>query len=96
MIEYVECLQMVELKRFIEDEKTPALLAAYGRLLISGDSKDLRRCQAAEMIQDRLHGRPKQSTEVSGKDGQPLMPSNVIVANQQDISKFNDFIESIK
>lgn len=69
LLEYIECLPVEDLKEFIKDESIPVIVQAYGRLLLSGDQKELRRVQGAEMINDRLHGKPKQATEITGKDG---------------------------
>ena len=73
LLEYIECLAVEDLKEFIKDESIPVIVQAYGRLLLSGDPKELRRVQGAEMINDRLHGKPKQATEVTGKDGGNLV-----------------------
>ena len=72
LLEYIECLAVEDLKEFIKDESIPVIVQAYGRLLLSGDPKELRRVQGAELINDRLHGRPKQATEITGKDGSNL------------------------
>jgi len=72
MLQYIECLAVEDLRNFIKDENIPVIIQAYGRLLLSGDPKELRRVQGAELINDRLHGRPKQATEITGKDGNSL------------------------
>ena len=72
MLQYIECLAVEDLKNFIKDPNIPVIIQAYGRLLLSGDPKELRRVQGAELINDRLHGRPKQATEITGKDGSNL------------------------
>ena len=72
MLQYIECLPVEDLKNFIKDPNIPVIIQAYGRLLLSGDPKELRRVQGAELINDRLHGRPKQATEITGKDGDSL------------------------
>ena len=72
MLQYIECLAVEDLKNFIKDPNIPVIIQAYGRLLLSGDPKELRRVQGAELINDRLHGRPKQATEITGKDGNDL------------------------
>ena len=72
MLQYIECLAVEDLRNFIKDENIPVIIQAYGRLLLSGDPKELRRVQGAELINDRLHGRPKQATEITGKDGDSL------------------------
>ena len=72
LLEYIECLAVEDLKEFIKDESIPVIVQAYGRLLLSGDPKELRRVQGAELINDRLHGKPKQATEITGKDGSNL------------------------
>ena len=72
LMEYIECLPVKDLKEFIKDEKLPAPLQAYGSLLLTGDAKEFRRVQGAEMINDRIHGKPKQATEVTGRDGESL------------------------
>ena len=72
LLEYIECLAVEDLKEFIKDDSIPVIVQAYGRLLLSGDPKELRRVQGAEMINDRLHGKPKQATEITGKDGNDL------------------------
>ena len=64
LLEYIECLPVKELTDFIKDDKIPVIVQAYGRLLLSGEQKEMRRVAAAEMINDRLHGKPKQQTEV--------------------------------
>lgn len=73
LMEYIECLPVKDLKEFIKDERIPAIVQAYGCVVLYGDPKELRRVQGAEMINDRIHGRPKQSTEVTGKDGENLV-----------------------
>lgn len=75
LMEYIECLSMEELKLFIADKKIPVILQAYGRLLLTGDQKDFRRVQAAEMINDRLHGKPKQSTDITSNGNELQSPS---------------------
>ena len=72
MLQYIECLPVEDLKNFIKDPNIPVIIQAYGRLLLSGEPKELRRVQGAELINDRLHGRPKQATEITGKDGKDL------------------------
>ena len=72
MLQYIECLPVEDLKNFIKDPNIPVIIQAYGRLLLSGEPKELRRVQGAELINDRLHGRPKQATEITGKDGNSL------------------------
>ena len=72
MLQYIECLAVEDLKNFIKDTNIPVIIQAYGRLLLSGDPKELRRVQGAELINDRLHGKPKQATEITGKDGSNL------------------------
>ena len=64
LMEYIECLPVDQLALFIEDTSIPAIVQAYGRLLLKGDTKDFRKVQAAEMINDRIHGKPKQSTQI--------------------------------
>ena len=73
LLEYIECLAVNKLVEFIKDKRIPVIVQAYGRLLLSGEQKEFRRVQAAEMINDRLHGKPKQATEVTGKDGKDLI-----------------------
>jgi hypothetical protein len=63
LMEYIECLPINKLKAFIQDVKIPAIIQAYGRLILTGEQKDFRRVQGAEMLNDRLHGKPKQTTE---------------------------------
>ena len=77
LLEYIECLAVEDLKEFIKDDSIPVIVQAYGRLLLSGDPKELRRVQGAEMINDRLHGKPKQATEITGKDGKDLIPPTI-------------------
>ena len=77
MLQYIECLAVEDLRNFIKDENIPVIIQAYGRLLLSGDPKELRRVQGAEMINDRLHGKPKQATEITGKDGKDLIPPQI-------------------
>ena len=72
MLQYIECLPVEDLKNFIKDPNIPVIIQAYGRLLLSGEPKELRRVQGAELINDRLHGKPKQATEITGKDGKDL------------------------
>ena len=74
LLEYIECLPIDRLTEFLKDKQIPVIVQAYGRLLLSGEAKEFRRVQAAEMINDRLHGRPKQATEITGKDGKDLIP----------------------
>jgi hypothetical protein len=63
-MEYIESLSVEKLAEFVKDKGIPAIVQAYGRLLLTGDNKDFRRVQGAEMINDRLHGKPKQISEV--------------------------------
>ena len=77
LLEYIECLPVNKLVEFIKDKKIPVIVQAYGRLLLSGEQKEFRRVQAAELINDRLHGRPKQATEITGKDGKDLIPPQI-------------------
>ena len=77
LMEYVESLPIEKLTEFIKDKSIPVIIQAYGRLLLTGEQKDFRRVQAAEMINDRLHGRPKQATEITGKDGKDLIPERI-------------------
>jgi len=73
LMEYVESLSVEKLTAFVNDKTIPAIVSAYGRLLLTGEQKELRRVQGAEMINDRIHGRPKQSTEMSGKVDHPII-----------------------
>jgi hypothetical protein len=66
LMEYIECLPVNQLTIFLQDKNIPAIIQAYGRLLLSGEQKDLRRVYGAEMLNDRLHGKPKQQTEITG------------------------------
>lgn len=66
LLEYIETLPIVKLVEFVKDQNLPAIVQAYGRLLLTGDQKDMRRVSAAELIKDRVHGKPKQSVEHSG------------------------------
>lgn len=66
LMEYVESLPIEKLIEFLKDKSIPVIIQAYGRLLLTGEQKDFRKVQAAEMINDRLHGRPKQATELTG------------------------------
>ena len=54
MLQYIECLAVEDLRNFIKDENIPVIIQAYGRLLLSGDPKELRRVQGAELINDIL------------------------------------------
>ena len=65
LLQYIECLPIDKLTEFVKDKAIPVILLAYGRLLLTGDQKELRRVQGAEMINDRIHGRPKQSNEIN-------------------------------
>ena len=67
LLEYIECLAVKDLKKFIKDERIPAIVQAYGCVLLWGDPKELRKVQGAELINDRLHGRPKQATDITGQ-----------------------------
>jgi hypothetical protein len=71
LLEYIETLPLIKLAEFVKDQELPAIVQAYGRLLLTGDQKDLRRVNAAELIKDRVHGRPKQAVDLdlSNKDG---------------------------
>lgn len=73
LLEYIECLPVKDLTEFIKDTSIPVIVQAYGRLLLSGDAKEFRRVQGAEMINDRIHGRPKQSQEITGNNGEALI-----------------------
>ena len=77
LLEYIECLPVKDLTEFIKDTSIPVIVQAYGRLLLSGDAKEFRRVQGAEMINDRIHGKPKQATELTGKDGKDLIPPTI-------------------
>lgn len=59
----VECMPPDELKDFVQDPKVPAAVQAYGRLILTGDSKDFRRLQGAEILSNRVHGTPKQTID---------------------------------
>jgi hypothetical protein len=78
LMEYIECLAVDKLTEFLKDKQIPVIVQAYGRLLLTGDQKEMRRVQGAEMINDRIHGRPKQSTDVT-TDGEKLNGLNIIV-----------------
>jgi hypothetical protein len=62
LLEYVETLPTAKLVEFVKDANLPAIVQAYGRLVLSGDQKDLRRVTAAEFLKDRVHGKATQST----------------------------------
>jgi hypothetical protein len=66
LLEYIETLPISKLVEFVKDQELPAIVQAYGRLLLTGDQKDMRRVSAAELIKDRVHGKPKQAIEHSG------------------------------
>lgn len=53
---------------------TEAALAVLVEVMQTGDSAAAR-VAAANSVLDRGHGKPKQSTEVSGLDGAPLIPA---------------------
>jgi hypothetical protein len=74
LLEYIETLPNVKLAEFVKDQNLPAIVQAYGRLLLTGDQKDMRRVSAAELIKDRVHGKPKQSVEHSGEIITQLTP----------------------
>lgn len=67
LLEYIETLPVAELASFVKDDKLPAIVQAYGRLLLTGDQKDMRRVSAAELIKDRVHGKPLQAIKHSGE-----------------------------
>lgn len=67
LLEYIETLPIAELASFVKDDKLPAIVQAYGRLLLTGDQKDMRRVSAAELIKDRVHGKPLQAIKHSGE-----------------------------
>lgn len=82
LLEYIETLPVAELASFVKDDKLPAIVQAYGRLLLTGDQKDMRRVSAAELIKDRVHGKPKQTLDHTTK-GESLN-------KKPDLSKLTD------
>jgi hypothetical protein len=68
LMEYIESLSVEHLTEFVKDKGIPAIVQAYGRLLLTGDNKDFRRVQGAEMINDRIHGKPKQTATIGVHD----------------------------
>ena len=65
LLEYIESLPVVSLANFVKDQNLPAIVQAYGRLLLTGDQKDFRRVSAAELIKDRIHGKVSQKVDLS-------------------------------
>lgn len=64
---YIETLPVQKLAEFVKDQELPAAVQAYARLLLTGDAKDIRRVSAAEMIKDRVHGKPIQAVKHTGE-----------------------------
>jgi hypothetical protein len=70
-----------------------ALAATRGVIVRIGDGQDelverpdhAARVRAADALLDRVHGRPKQQTEISGPDGGPVPVGEAI-----DLSRFSD------
>jgi len=83
LMEYIETLSVENLKKFVQDQKIPAIVQAYGRLILTGDNKDFKRVQGAEMLNDRLHGKPKQTIENEGNQQTSVFINrNIISANE--------------
>jgi hypothetical protein len=77
---YIETLPVHKLTDFVKDEKIPAIVQAYARLLLTGEQKDLRRVNAAELIKDRNHGKAKQAIDLSNED-KSMTPTVIILPN---------------
>jgi len=72
MLEYIETLPVSKLAEFVKDDTIPAIVQAYGRLILTGDGKDFRRVSGAEIVKDRIHGKT-QTFKVENIE-QPLFP----------------------
>lgn len=75
----VEGMPPEKLKEFVQDPEIPAAIQAYGRLILTGDSKDFRRLQGAEILSNRVHGTPKQTMQHTIKEPETI-----------DYSKYTD------
>jgi hypothetical protein len=65
-------LSIPELEAKIKDSQQPALVRIVGKAILSGKGFDV-----IEKVLDRGIGKPAGSMELTGKNGEPLMPTKV-------------------
>ena len=60
-------LESKEIAEIANNDSNPYFIRRVAKEMLSGKGFDI-----IEMINDRLHGKPKQATEITGKDGENL------------------------
>lgn len=74
---HVSMLTREELDAFYHDPKTPAIATAYVKAVLA-EMED-GKVQTYERILDRLFGRPAQRTELTGRDGSPVVAGGLVI-----------------
>lgn len=65
-----------QLRRMMEQEKLDEAEKSFNFLVQTRDDENVARAlrvECAEKIMDRIMGKPKQSSEITGKDGGPVV-----------------------
>ena len=77
-IDIVEAFEMLfnleskEIAEIANNDKNPYFIRRVAKEMLSGKGFDI-----IERMIDRVHGKPKQSTELTGKDGKDLIPPSI-------------------
>ena len=66
--------------RALAQERTEEALAVLAEIMADKDAPHAARVSAANALLDRGHGKPMQTTEVTGKNGEKLIPDNMELA----------------
>ena len=77
-IDIVEAFEMLfnleskEIAEIANNDSNPYFIRRVAKEMLSGKGFDI-----IERMIDRVHGKPKQSTELTGKDGKDLIPPSI-------------------
>ena len=65
-------LESKEIAEIANNDKNPYFIRRVAKEMLSGKGFDI-----IERMIDRAHGKPKQATEITGKDGKDLIPPSI-------------------
>jgi len=65
-------LESKEIAEIANNDKNPYFIRRVAKEMLSGKGFDI-----IERMIDRVHGKPKQATEITGKDGKDLIPPSI-------------------
>lgn len=66
--------------RMLAQERTLEALNVLAEIMLDKDAPHAARVSAANAILDRGHGKPMQTAEITGKNGEALIPDNMELA----------------